>query len=39
MTEVPNIKFKNYEEVEAYSKKTGKTLVIFDDYVLDVSTF
>lgn len=39
MTEVPNIKFKNYEEVEDYSKKTGKTLVVFDDYVLDVSTF
>jgi hypothetical protein len=33
------LKFKNLEEVRAYSEEMEKTLVILDDYVLDVSTF
>lgn len=39
MSEEINIKFKNCEEVAAYSEKNEKTLVILDDYVLDVSSF
>ena len=38
MAEV-NQQFKNLEEVEKYSKEKEKTLLILDDYVLDVSTF
>jgi len=34
-----NMKFKTLEEVKSYASKTEKTLLILDDYVLDVSTF
>lgn len=34
-----NMKFKNMDEVSAYSKASEKTLVVLDDYILDVSTF
>lgn len=34
-----NMKFKNMDEVSAYSKANEKTLVVLDDYILDVSTF
>jgi len=34
-----NIKFKNYEEVTAYSNKYGKTLLVLDDYILDTTSF
>ena len=39
MTQELNIKFKNLEEITTYANSHRKTLVIFDDYVLDVSTF
>lgn len=34
-----NINFKNYDEVETYAAKNSKTLMILDDYVLDVTSF
>ena len=34
-----SMKFKSLEEVNAYAKDSGKTLLILDDYILDVSTF
>ena len=34
-----NIKFENYEEVKSYADSTKKTLLILEDYVLDVTSF
>lgn len=34
-----NNNFKNYDEVETYAAKNEKTLMILDDYVLDVTSF
>ncbi len=34
-----NIQFKNQAEIEEYAKKNQKVLVVFDNYVLDATTF
>lgn len=34
-----NLTFKNFNEIEEYAAKTNRVLVVFDDYVLDATTF
>lgn len=34
-----NLTFKNFSEIEEYAAKTNRVLVVFDDYVLDATTF
>ena len=34
-----NLKFKNLTEVEEYAGKNNRVLVVFDNYVLDATSF
>ena len=34
-----NLKFKNIKEVEDYAAQSNRVLVLYDDYVLDATTF
>ena len=34
-----SMKFKNVEEVTSYASQSNKTLVIYDDLILDVGDF
>ena len=34
-----NLTFKNLSEIEEYAAKSNRVLVVFEDYVLDATTF